>query len=103
MKAQAKKVRRQIFVFTIQEKKAAAFLVAAFLLGVTVKHYRDTHPAPPPRLSERQKYQQQRAEKRAKAYARSARGQEEAARNAAAARHEPFASPSPFTQSDAEE
>jgi len=88
MKAPAarKTIRRQIFVFTTQEKKAAAFVLAAFLLGVTVKHYRDAHPrTSPPPLSERQKYQQQRADKRAKAYARSARGQEEAARRKAAA------------------
>ena len=86
----AKALLRQIFVFTAQEKKAAACVVGALLLGFGTKHYRETHPRPPPKPTAREQYQQQLADKRAKAYARSARGQREAAAKAA-----PAANPTP--------
>ena len=35
---------RQRFVLTPHEKQVVAFIVAAFLLGLFTKHYRDTHP-----------------------------------------------------------
>jgi hypothetical protein len=75
MKPKRKRVRREIFVFTPQERKAAACVVAALVLGVATKHYRAIHPRQPPPPSAREQYQQQRAAKAAAAYARSARGQ----------------------------
>ena len=71
--------RRQIFVFTLEEKKVATFILVFFLLGLATKHYRDTHPQPAPRLTERQQYVAQRAAKAAAAQARSARGRAQAA------------------------
>src|SRR4051812_37345450 len=103
MKKKGKRVRRQIFVFTIEEKKAAACVLAAFLLGLATMHYRKTHPRPPPPLTPRQQYQQQRSEKAAKAYARSARGQSEVAGNAPAARGAAStATPEPKAEEDDE-
>jgi hypothetical protein len=78
-----KKTRRHIFVFTLEEKKAAACVVGALLLGLTAKYYRDTHPQPPAKLTPKQQYAAQRAAKSAAARARSARGQREAAAVAA--------------------
>ncbi|MGZ5523038.1 MAG: hypothetical protein ACXWF1_07860 [Chthoniobacterales bacterium] len=72
--------RRHIFVFTAEEKKAAACVIAALLLGLATKHYRDTHPRPSPQLSQRQQYAAQRAAKTAAARARSARGRATASR-----------------------
>ena len=43
--------RRQIFVLTTEEKKTIVFILCAFILGLTVKHYRDAHPVPPRPLS----------------------------------------------------
>ena len=37
---------RQRFVFTREEKRVIAFVLLAFVLGLAVKHYRDTHPQP---------------------------------------------------------
>lgn len=79
MKPKRKRARRQIFVFTPEEKKAAACVVAALMLGLATKHYRETHPRTPPPLSEREQYKQKRAAKAAAAFARSARGQRDAA------------------------
>jgi len=75
MTARPKPARRQIFVFTPQEKAAAACVVGALLLGFATKQYREAHPRKPPPLSARQQYQQQRAKKAAEAYARSARAE----------------------------
>jgi len=36
----------QKFVLTPEEKRVIAFILTAFVLGLTVKHYRDTHPHP---------------------------------------------------------
>lgn len=44
MKNVEKNLRHPIFVLTAGEKKAIFFVVAAFVLGVTTKHYRDHHP-----------------------------------------------------------
>jgi hypothetical protein len=41
-----RKVRRQIFVLTPEEKRAVCFVLIAFVLGLGVKHYRTTHGAP---------------------------------------------------------
>jgi hypothetical protein len=43
--------RRQVFVLTPEEKKTIAFVLCAFVLGLTTKHYRDTHPRPARPLS----------------------------------------------------
>ena len=75
-----KRVRRQIFVFTPEEKKAAACVLAAFVLGLATKHYRETHPRQPPPPTAREQHQAQRAAKSAKARARSGRGQLETSR-----------------------
>jgi len=37
---------RQRFVLTREEKRVIAFVLLAFVLGLAVKHYRDTHPQP---------------------------------------------------------
>jgi hypothetical protein len=35
-------------LLTPEEKRVVCFVLAAFFLGVTVKHYRDTHHGTPP-------------------------------------------------------
>ncbi|MDQ6939069.1 MAG: hypothetical protein M3119_02825 [Verrucomicrobiota bacterium] len=82
MKKTTGKVGRQIFVFTPEEKKAAACVLGALLLGLATKHYRDTHPVVTPKLTPKQQYAAQRAAKASSARARSARGQREAAATA---------------------
>jgi hypothetical protein len=42
-------VRREIFVFTAEEKRAVCFVLIAFVLGLATKFYRDRHPAPLPK------------------------------------------------------
>jgi len=37
---------RQRFILTREEKRVVAFVLLAFVLGLAVKHYRDTHPQP---------------------------------------------------------
>jgi hypothetical protein len=37
---------RQRIVLTPEEKRVLCFVLAAFFLGVTVKHYRETHSEP---------------------------------------------------------
>ena len=39
--------RRQVFVLTPEEKRAAACVIAAFLLGLGTMYYRAKHPRPP--------------------------------------------------------
>jgi hypothetical protein len=34
----------QLLILTRKEKQVVVFVLAAFLLGVVVKHYRETHP-----------------------------------------------------------
>jgi hypothetical protein len=82
MNQKAKKIERQTFVFTHEEKKVAACVIGALLLGLAAKHYRDTHPRPSATLTTKQQYAAQRASKAAAARARSARGQREAATTA---------------------
>jgi hypothetical protein len=36
----------QKFVLTSEEKRVIVFVLTAFVLGLAVKHYRDTHPHP---------------------------------------------------------
>ncbi len=47
MKPGAKKHRRDVFVLTPEEKSTVCFVLAALVLGLTVKQYRDTHATPP--------------------------------------------------------
>ena len=49
-----KKIRRQAFVLTSEEKKAIACVLGALLLGLATMHYRAHHPrpAPPPTATE---------------------------------------------------
>lgn len=42
----AKRVRREIFVLTPEEKRTLCFVLAAFVLGLATKHYRTAHPLP---------------------------------------------------------
>ena len=39
----AKKLRREIFVLTPEEKRTVCFVLIAFLLGLATQHYRATH------------------------------------------------------------
>lgn len=48
MKRQAsKKVRREIFVLTPEEKRTVCFVLVAFVLGLATQHYRATHSVTP--------------------------------------------------------
>ena len=82
MKKAPGKVGRQIFVFTSEEKKAAACVLGALLLGLATKHYRDVHPVMTPKLTPKQQYAARRVAKTTSARARSARGQRAAAATA---------------------
>ena len=44
-----KPARRQVFVLTPEEKRTVCFVLIALVLGLATKHYRDTHPQPPPK------------------------------------------------------
>jgi hypothetical protein len=65
------KLRRQIFVFTPDEKKAGIFVLVAFLVGLATMEYRKTHAPAARRLTAQQQMRQQ-AENAAKARALSA-------------------------------
>ena len=45
----SKPARREIFVFTLEEKKTVCFVLIVFVLGLATKYYRDRHPAPLPK------------------------------------------------------
>ena len=49
-----KRLRRQIFVLTPDEKRAACCIIGAFLLGLVTMYYRAKHPRtlPPPELEQ---------------------------------------------------
>lgn len=55
MKRSARPPRRQVFVLTPDEKRAAACVIGAFLLGLGTMYYRARHPraAPPPKEEQR--------------------------------------------------
>jgi hypothetical protein len=40
-----KRVRRDIFVLTPEEKRTVCFVLVAFVLGLATKCYRDAHPS----------------------------------------------------------
>ncbi|HWX18053.1 MAG TPA: hypothetical protein VNY07_15865 [Chthoniobacterales bacterium] len=50
MSARRRVPQRQIFVLTPEEKRVLVFVLVAFVLGLGAKHYRDTHPQPPPHI-----------------------------------------------------
>ena len=68
MTTQRKLPKRQIFVLTPDEKRAAACVVGAFLLGLGTMHYRAKHPRPPPEPTAKE----QQAAKRAASKKRAA-------------------------------
>lgn len=68
-----KRRRRQVFVFTAEEKKVAACIVAALALGLATRHYRITHPTPPRALTVEEARAEKTAQHRAAAKERSAR------------------------------
>ena len=72
--------RRQVFVLTPEEKRAAACVIGAFVLGLGTMFYRAKHPrpAPPPTAKEQQDA------KRNATRARTGRGLPAAARSPAA-------------------
>ena len=41
-----KKIRRQVFVLTPEEKRTICFVLIAFVLGLGTKHYRAAQPLP---------------------------------------------------------
>jgi len=45
-----KRVRRDIFVLTPEEKRTVCFVLVAFVLGLATKCYRDAHPIVVPRV-----------------------------------------------------
>jgi hypothetical protein len=44
------------FVLTPEEKRVICFVIAALLLGVGTKCYRDTHPQPPAQMDKKQQH-----------------------------------------------
>ena len=82
MKKKRGRLPRQFFVFTAEEKRAAIVVVLALCLGLATMRYRATHQHAA-ELSERQQQKKQRADKAARAYARSARAQHDAVAKAA--------------------
>jgi len=47
---------KQRLVLTREEKRVIAFILAAFVLGLAAKHYRDTHPQPAPYIDKKHPY-----------------------------------------------
>lgn len=47
----SKRLRREIFVLTPEEKRTICFVLVAFLLGVATKHYRADHSASPLKIA----------------------------------------------------
>jgi hypothetical protein len=74
MKPGLRRDRRDIFVLTSEEKSTLCFVLAALVLGLTVKHYRETHSIPPAKTGvvETAKNAGLPAEKRAEAKRRKA-------------------------------
>jgi hypothetical protein len=44
---------KQRLVLTREEKRVIVFILAAFVLGLAAKHYRDTHPQPVPYIDKK--------------------------------------------------
>jgi hypothetical protein len=49
---------RHRLVLTREEKRVLAFVVIAFALGLTTKHYRDNHPQVAPKIDDKTSSQQ---------------------------------------------
>jgi hypothetical protein len=58
------RLRREIFVLTPGEKRAVAFMLAAFLLGLGTMYYRSKHPRPPVPLTQKELREAKSAERR---------------------------------------
>ncbi len=82
MKGGRKSPRRQIFVLTPDEKRAAACVLGAFLLGLATMQYRATYPRPPPAPTAKE----QQAEKKRAAAEKRAAGRRSPARAASPVR-----------------
>ena len=67
MSRQRKPVRRQVFVFTPDEKRAAACVVGAFLLGLGTMYYRARNPRPPAPSSAAEQREAKKAASRTRA------------------------------------
>ncbi len=90
-----RRVRRQVFVFTPEEKRAAWCFVAICALGLGTMRYREQHPQTP-KLTAREQFQADKAAKAARAYSHSARAQRERdaqKRNASTPKPEPEQEP----------
>ena len=74
MKPLAKKKHREFFVLTPEEKSTLAFVLAALVLGLGAKQYRETHSSPLAKTAivETAKTAGMPAEKRAEAKRRKA-------------------------------
>lgn len=94
MKSARKVPRRQIFILTPDEKKAAACVIGAFLLGLGTMQYRAKNPRPAPSPSEKE---QQAAKRSAASQKRSA------ARASPAQAASPLRTPAEPDGSEAEE
>jgi len=47
---------RHKFVLTPEEKRVITFVIAAFVLGLATRCYRDTHPQPPAQIDKKQQH-----------------------------------------------
>ena len=59
-----KRVRRDIFVLTPEEKRTVCFVLVAFVLGLLTKCYRDAHPIVVPRADQEIRKHSSAAQKR---------------------------------------
>ena len=84
MSSKRKPLRRQVFVFTPDEKRAAACVMGAFLLGLGTMYYRARNPRPPPPPSAAE----QREAKKAASRTRAAKSAPRAVPTPTAARRE---------------
>ena len=67
MSSRRKPLRRQVFVLTPDEKRAAACVLGAFLLGLGTMYYRARHPRPPPPPSAAEQREAKKATSRTRA------------------------------------
>lgn len=68
MKRKDNAPRKQVFVFTPGEWRAAGGILAAFLLGLATMHYRAKHPRPPLPPTAKEKRAAKEAAARAKSH-----------------------------------
>ena len=72
MSGRKKPPRREVFVFTPDEKRAAACVLGAFVLGLATMYYRANNPRPPPPPSAAEQREAKRAATRTRAARESA-------------------------------